>query len=262
VRGFLPLYHLSPVVGIGRLLLLFLLAWVGFVPALLASVEEDFNAANRLYEQGRYAEAASAYQQLVAQDHVNATVWFNLGNARYQAGQLGRAIAAYTRAQRLAPRDGEILNNLRMARMKAGHKQDESLASLLGRVRPNTWAVATGLAVCLWFALRAVMELKPERRLALRNAGWGLGFAAVLLGTAAFVVAHDQLWTRRVIVNVPEAVIRRGPIADSQSKSTPPDGTELEVLDRKDEWLNVRAADGLEGWILERHVEPLGGLAE
>jgi tetratricopeptide (TPR) repeat protein len=240
-----------------RRILLSLLLTLWFTPALFAATEDDFNAANRLYEQGRYSEAASAYQQLVAQDRVNATVWFNLGNARYQAGQLGRAIAAYTHARRLAPRDGEILNNLRMARLKAGQKRDESLASLLGRIRPNTWAVATGFVVCLWFALRAVMELKPERRPALRTAGWGLGLAAVLLGTATWVVAHDQLWTNRVIVNVPEAVIRRGPLADSQSKSTPPDGTELEVLDHKDDWLNVRTIDGLEGWILERHVEPL-----
>jgi hypothetical protein len=238
------------------LLALLLVLW--FNPALFASAEEDFNAANRLYEQGRYPEAATAYQRLAGEDQINATVWFNLGNARYQAGQLGRAIAAYSHAQRLAPRDGEILNNLRMARMKAGHKQDESLAALLGRVSPNTWAVTTGLAVFLWFVLRAVAELKPERRTPQRTASWALGFTALLLATATLVVADDQIWTHRVVVNVPEAVIRRGPIPDSQSKSTPPDGTELEVLDRKDDWLNVRAIDGLDGWILRSQVEPLG----
>ncbi len=223
------------------------------------SAETRFAAANRLYEQGRHAEAAEAYERLVADGAVNATVWFNLGNARYQAGQLGRAIAAYTRARELAPRDAEILNNLRMARAKTGIRRDESLAALLGRLSLNTWAVAAELAIFVWFALRALVQLAPARRSALKAPSWIAGSAAALLAAAAWVVADDQLWTRRAIVSVPETVIRRGPLADSQGKSTPPDGTELEVLGEKDEWLNVRATDGTEGWILRQHTERLGG---
>jgi tetratricopeptide (TPR) repeat protein len=241
-----------------RLVLLLLLLVIGNAPTFASSAEESFQAANRLYEQGRYAEAAEAYQQMADSGPANATLWFNLGNARYQAGELGRAIAAFSRAQRLAPGDSEILNNLRMARLKAGHKPDESLASLLGRIPPNVWAVLTGLAFSLWFALRAWTEWKPERKPAFRNARWVLAFATLGLGTATVLVAHDQLWTRRVIVVQPEAVIRRGPLADSQSKSTPTDGTELTVTGRKDEWLQVQAEDGLTGWILERQTEPLG----
>ena len=242
-----------------RLALLLLLLVIGNARMNAASAEESFQTANRLYEQGRYAEAAEAYQQMASSGPANATLWFNLGNARYQAGEIGRAIAAFSRAQSLAPGDAEILNNLRMARLKAGHKPDESLASLLGRVSPNVWAVATGLCTCLWFALHALVALKPERRPALRHARWAFGLATLLLGSATGLVAHDRLWTRRVVVIQPEAVIRRGPLSDSQSKSTPTDGTELTVTGRKDEWLQVEAEDGLTGWILERQTEPLGG---
>ena len=58
-----------------------------------------FDQANRLYEQGKYAEAASAYENLLHADSNSPALYFNLGNARFKAGQSGRAIAAYRQAE-------------------------------------------------------------------------------------------------------------------------------------------------------------------
>ncbi|MFN0067660.1 MAG: tetratricopeptide repeat protein, partial [Limisphaerales bacterium] len=66
-------------------------------------VAASFEAANRLYEQQQYVEAAHAFETLLRQQPT-AAVWFNLGNARLQSGEVGRAIAAYRHARRLEPR--------------------------------------------------------------------------------------------------------------------------------------------------------------
>jgi tetratricopeptide (TPR) repeat protein len=254
VPGYRPTGIRHPASGI----LLFILTLL-FSFSLIASPESDFADANRLYEQGRFSEAAEAFQRMTAAGKANATVWFNLGNARYQAGQIGRAVAAYSKAQALAPRDQEIAGNLRLARLKAGTRQDESIATLLGRFTLNTWAVLAGLAVFVWFLLRVLVELRPARRSGLRTALLGTGLLALLFCAATAVVAYDQIGTHRVVVAVPEAVVRRGPLAESQNVFTPPDGTEMEVLDVKDAWLKVRDADGQEGWLLKAQVLTLTG---
>src|SRR6476659_1044175 len=76
-------------------------------------VSTAFDQANKLYEQGKYGEAASGYGKLAQAGQVSSALYFNLGNALLKSGELGRAILNYRLAQRLAPRDPDIRVNLR-----------------------------------------------------------------------------------------------------------------------------------------------------
>src|SRR5262245_50565847 len=80
------------------------------------SAGPPFDSANLLYEQGKFAEAASAYQSLLKSGRTSAAVYYNLGNAFFKAGQIGRAIAAYARAEQITPRDPDLRANLQFAR--------------------------------------------------------------------------------------------------------------------------------------------------
>jgi len=65
--------------------------------AATADALAQFEAANRLYEQGRFAEAARGYEAILKGGSFSPAVYFNLGNARFKAGELGRAVVAYRR---------------------------------------------------------------------------------------------------------------------------------------------------------------------
>src|SRR5437016_10054483 len=102
-----------------------LLVWnaamlVTFLAASSRAENRDsaFDQANKLYEQGKYSEAAAAYESLLASAPDSAALYFNLGNAWYKAGQSGRAIAAYRHAEKLAPRDPNLRFNLNIVRKK------------------------------------------------------------------------------------------------------------------------------------------------
>ncbi|HEU0039111.1 MAG TPA: tetratricopeptide repeat protein, partial [Verrucomicrobiae bacterium] len=75
---------------------------------IAVDISSAFDAANRLYEQSKFAEAASAYEKLVQNGAVSPALCFNLGNAFFKASQVGRAIAAYRQAERLTPRDPDV----------------------------------------------------------------------------------------------------------------------------------------------------------
>ena len=95
-----------------------LLAGVLLLAGSSPASEAQFEEANRLYETGRFAEAAALYR-VAATNGVSATLLFNLGNAHFKAGQLGQAMAAYQRSLRLDPRNPETRANLRFAREQA-----------------------------------------------------------------------------------------------------------------------------------------------
>ncbi|MCZ7672749.1 MAG: tetratricopeptide repeat protein [Chloroflexi bacterium] len=65
--------------------------------------ENEMQVANSLYENGRFAEAAQAYEQLVKRSVHDSAVYYNLGNAYFRQDDIGRAIFNYQRAAQLAP---------------------------------------------------------------------------------------------------------------------------------------------------------------
>src|SRR5262245_64763429 len=84
------------------------LAFLAGLPVRAADMASDFDAANKLYEQGRFSEAAAAYEKLLKAGAPPEAIHFNLGNAWFKAGQIGRAIAEWRRAERSSPRDPNV----------------------------------------------------------------------------------------------------------------------------------------------------------
>ena len=97
-----------------------LAVWSGCFRSAAADVSADFTTANKMYAEGKFAEAAGAYEQIIQSTSrdgtASAALYFNAGNAEFKLGHLGRAIAAYRRAAWLNPRDSEVLGNLGFAR--------------------------------------------------------------------------------------------------------------------------------------------------
>lgn len=216
-----------------------------------------FDAANRLYEQARYREAAAAYEALLAQGIASPALYFNLGNAWFKAGEAGRAILNYRLAERLAPRDPDIRANLRLTR-ELVHGQPPSpppwWRRLSRRFTLNEWAGATGVALWLCFGVLMLGELRPDRRRLARRWAVGFGVVALLAGAALGGQWLERRLRVEAVVIAKQAVVRYGPLEVSPELQKVEDGTELEVLDRKDGWLQVGGLARGTGWIRQSEV--------
>ena len=191
----------------------------------------------------------------------NASLYVNLGNATLQANEPGRAILAYRRALELHPGHAQALRNLEHAR-----------AMLPDWVpRPASTGIfdtfffwfremshpARRLAIALVFAAAAgliVATLISRRR-------WTRNFAvAIILAWIAFTAT--DAWQDRpgrseeVVVTAPRAIAR-----SADSNGAPPRfadplpaGAEVSVVARRDAWVQIRLADGRDGWVRENAV--------
>lgn len=224
-----------------------------------------FNQANKLYEQGQYLEAASAYQEIARQTSPNATLQFNLGNALYKAGQLGRAIAAYRAAQELDPRDPSLRFNLRFVRQQVSGPSPPSpplWSRALAALTLNEWTALTLTAYWLWCLLLCIGECRPRLQPALRAYAATCGAASLLLAVCLALTAHERFRPSRAVVVVPNAVVRHGPLLESQEAFQLPDGAEVQVLGRKEMadpaqntlWLQIQEATGRVGWVRENQL--------
>ena len=246
--------------------LFFILGLVSLIVSASQAADSTpaFDAANKLYEQSRFAEAAAAYGKLLESNPRSETLHFNLGNAWFKAGQMGRAIAAYREAERLAPREPGVRFNLQFVRKKVSGSESAPgslVHRTLSALTVNEWTLLAGVAFWSWFGLLAWREARPESRGAVSGYTATVGVVTmVLIGCAA--AAASQWGEAEAVVSVPEAIVRSGPLDEAKVLHQLRDGVELTLLDKKDvmsgeqkqTWIQVRDAAGRAGWLKSDQV--------
>ena len=232
-----------------------LLLIAGGAGAAADNSQAMFFRANRLYADGRYAEAAAEYEHVLGTGVASTNVYFNLGNAYLKAGDVGRAVLAYERARRLAPGDPDVRANLAFARQHGGEDDEPPRWTRVAFPLAGVWSSDTMLAVAAaawwaFFLLLAARHLLPAAR---RPVGWAALAAAVLLAVSGASAAY-RLWTvdfRReavVVASAPVAV-RFEPTAGGTVHFRAMTGSRLRLLSERDGWVQVARPDGLRGWV-------------
>jgi tetratricopeptide (TPR) repeat protein len=223
-----------------------------------------FFRGNTAYAEGRYRDAARAYEAVLERGVESGPLHFNLGNAYFKSGQVGLAIAEYERARRLLPRDPDVRANLDYAEEVAKVPVDEPpmwqrlVFPLAFRMSAAELAV---LAAALWFALWTVLAarlLLPRLGLGLRRGAWVTGVLwALIAASLAFRFSELELRREVVVTKADETAVRFEPSQSGTEHFPVTEGTLLEITERRDGWLQVRRGDGRRGWIPREAITPL-----
>lgn len=224
-----------------------------------SDVQADFATANQLYDEGKFSDAAKAYEKIIQTGKVSPSLLFNYGNAEFKAGKIGRAIVAFCRAGELAPRDSDIRANLDFVRnqVQGPTLRENRWQNWLAALTLDEWTMLAALTLWITFVLLATMQIRP----ALKPALWGFTRFAliitVLLGAVTGADAAIHFSKPIAVVIVPSATTRSGPFDDAQVAFTVHDGAELSVLDQRNDWLQVTDGAGRIGWLERRQTEVL-----
>ena len=99
--------------------------------------QSRYNLGNALYEQKKYADAATEYEKAArsaTDSDTRARALHNLGNAHYQQKQLDKAIEAYKEALRNSPGDADTRRNLALAQQESSQQSADGS----GQSQPGT----------------------------------------------------------------------------------------------------------------------------
>jgi tetratricopeptide (TPR) repeat protein len=239
-------------------------AWLalGFALLLAATVAADlpgvtvFFQGNAAYSEGRYAEAARHYEQILAAGRESTALYFNLGNAHFRSGEIGRAILNYERALRRAPRDPDVRVNLSYAEEIAETVPAEpslwqrAAFPLAFRATAGELAAAWTILWCALWGLLCVRLHATRIRTGLGRAAAVTALLAVLVATSlAFRVAAIERSDSAVVTVSGETAVRFEPSETGTEHFRVREGALLEVTDERDGWAQVRSRDGLRGWM-------------
>jgi len=256
-----PIQRVGVITPIWKSALLFLSALLFAANLFAADVTAEFSAANKLYAEGKFADAAAGYEKIMATGRPSPALLFNYANAEFKAGHLGKAIAAYRRTGQWSPRDDEIRANLAFVRnqVQGATVREGRWQSWLGALSLNEWTLLAAGAFWLVFLLLAAGQIRPALAPKLRRLTRLAVVLMIFLGAGLSLQAVNQFSRQTAVVISAEATARSGPFDEAQSAFTARDGAELRVLDRHDNWVQVADGSGKIGWLNRQQVEVLPG---
>jgi hypothetical protein len=235
-------------------------------------LDDAWKRGNDAYLRGDYAAAIAAYEQLDRENVVSSDLVYNLGNAYDRSGQVGRAIWAWERALALDPDADDARYNLEQARKATARRVHDKIEGAdrepvwIRAVTELTLSTETWLFLALYGAFFVALALRLRVRRA-RTVGAAdsddgtiYGAVAVILGVA-MVLSSALLVGRVALDRVPFAIVLPDEVpvkegADANYKTTfdVHAGLRVRLLDHDQDWVRIRLANGLEGWVRDRDV--------
>ncbi|MBU0678341.1 MAG: hypothetical protein KJ626_09500 [Verrucomicrobia bacterium] len=230
-----------------------LLAAFIMLPALVSFADTDpsaeFAMAATAYDKADFPEAAQAYHHLLESGYETKEVFYNLGNVLFRSDRVGEAVWAYRNAWHFAPRDPDILANMRFAQNVAG--VPETKLSVYQAVSTHfslsRWVQIGTAAYWLSAILLCIIFLFPmNSRLLVRFAGLSALVLLVCVLASAYWISLRT--SPEHIVTKANVKAMYGPFAESTAFFNLPEGSVVAIEETAHDWVKVRSGTR-SGWI-------------
>ena len=240
------------------------------LPGLVREAEQLFASGNEAQSKGEAAElwrkSAARYELAIREGGLaNGPLFYNLGNVYFRLGDMGRAILNYRRALRFMPNDRNLLTNLEYARRSRQDAIEEQEAKKVLKTLlfwHYDFSLATrelifNISFCAIWLIAAIMKFwrAPFLKVALPCA---FLVAAIMAASMVTTEIYEHKYKDGVIV-AEKCFGRKGNSKTYENSFKEPlhAGTEFVVIEQRDNWLEVRLANGMTTWIPESDAELL-----
>lgn len=238
-----------------------------FCTTVYAQNQSLFDQGNKLYNQGKYAEAIEKYKAILDTKNHSEALYFNLANAHYKLNNIAPSIYYYEKALQLAPNDPEVKNNLAFAKNMTIDAIDtvpdagfsKLIKNITGIMSFDNWAkVAVGSVVLfvLLFLVYYFTYSTFKKRLAFVTSNLFL-FVAVISVIIAFHKYNLYKNDNEAIVFAQESTVKNEPNIRSNEVFRLHEGTKVKILDTINNWKKIKLADGKTGWIENEDIKEL-----
>lgn len=239
--------------------LLFLCVLCGEIFAMPTTL---FYSANKLYEQGRYEEAAGEYKKILDSGVQSGPLYYNLGNCYFKLGSLGKTILYYEKAKRLMPRDPELIFNYNYVQSLIEDKIEIPKKSFLTKkfldiAESLTFGKWLGFIIIIWLILGATLTINiflPYFKKNSRYISIGL-LILIAIGISCAITQYRLYSSPTAIIITKETPVRYGPGEGEVEAFLLHEGTMVEIKKFEADWYQVQLPDGKSGWLAKEAVE-------
>lgn len=242
-----------------------LLSFVGFSQA--EANETLFSEATENYNSGDFQGAIDKYVSILKSGSESSSLYYNLANAHYKLNQLPESIYYYEKSLMLNPNNEDAKNNLIFAQQmvidnivplpKTWFK--ELSDSFTGLFSLNTWAIISILSV--WGVVVSFLLYYFLQATILKRIFFVLTLGMLVVGVGTYFIADfhkKNIEDQKYAILFDKTVrIFSEPNSYSSEAFTLHEGTKVKIIEKLDDWVKIKLADGKEGWMKETSLRTL-----
>jgi len=231
-----------------------------FIPwQLLGNEQMLYDSANAAYARADYQKAINLYDSILKSGKISGDVYYNLGNAYYKINRIGLSILNYERAKKINPTDENILFNLKLANQRTDDKIGEApqlfltqwKKSLVNLMSEKWWSI--GSIILFFLSLTFLFLFISSAERIKKQIGFFAGLF-FLVSSLFFVFIAQQSYTMTLenteaIIIAPSVTVVSSPTQAATKIFIIHEGTKVIVLEKLDDWVELKIANGNTGWI-------------
>jgi tetratricopeptide (TPR) repeat protein len=219
----------------------------------------SFDKGEDAYNKGDFKQAITIYKGSLRKNQADPYLLYNLGNCYFQKEEYGKALLYFTRANRLAPTDSTILENLNFVRRKLFLKEvgnveklTDFFKNLRDILRPDQWLLLLSVII---FLSCAVIALRIIGRRKYTTVGLAILIALAILS----IIACSTQYSSTYNPNIGVVISDNTPLYQLPSENNIEpnehlkEGREVNVKESRQGWLHIMS-DDLDGWVKKDSV--------
>ncbi|MBO7133315.1 MAG: tetratricopeptide repeat protein [Bacteroidales bacterium] len=231
-----------------------------------ANVDTMADSAQNCFMQTRYAEALDLYDSICGMGYSSSDLYYNMGNCYYRLNEIPYSVYYYEKALMLDPSNSDAAFNLNIANRSLKQVVEAMPKpfyerwgdSLLGLMGTDAWTVFN--IIMLVLVLVGIALYLFMGNIALRKLGFSVAFVALVFFVITAVCAYKssvRIKKNNYAVVFEQSMVKSSPNADAVNSFEICEGLKVQVVDSANGQLNIRLADGKEGWIDANDVKLL-----
>ena len=229
--------------------------------------ENPFEKATQYYDQGEYQNAIDQYKSILKSGKESSALYYNLANTYYKLNHVPESIYYYEKALQLNPKNQQAKNGLLLANQM---KVDAIIPlpktwlrqlsdAITGLFSLQTWAVLSIIGVMV-FVLSFFCYYFLEQT-ALKRLFFTLMFISVAVAVGTYFIAdfHKRQVDGEKYAILFDKTVRVFSEANSYSNEVVQlhEGTKVEIIEKNNDWIKIRLANGKIGWTKESTLKVL-----
>lgn len=223
------------------------------------------DSAISLYKNKKYDKALELFLKIYENGFVSANLLYNIGNTYFRLNNLGKAILFYERAKRLNPNDNDIIYNLNFANALIIDKiektsrpfYEEWFKVLAQFFSSNTWILFSIFSFIILLTFIYIFLISYNYILNL------LSKILISISILVFIISlSSSYYMFKQCTRKDEAIIIPGkvdvfssPDMNSTILFELHEGTKVLIINKYENWYEIKIPDGNTGWIISENVE-------
>ena len=222
---------------------------------LATDIQDEFDTANQLYEDGKYSEALNLYLQ-VEKSMNHWKLFYNMGNSYFKLGQYVKAKIYYLRTKKLKPFLQSLEKNITIVNKQFKDKIKPKKPDFVGRtlariesvISVNSISVMLVIFILFLNVFIFILFKKGKKK-------WIIYGLSVFLLLSFFTSIYHIYRVKKQNMNDTAVIINN----NSQLRSGPGDnntvlfkvnpGLEVNIIYKSRDWFQVSASSEIAGWI-------------